>query len=112
MNYSKVTHAEDFAAKMLRKARMAALETLRRGVGQGRQVRKGPKAVTAMETGGQNAATDLTAAVSPNRPMLRRERTTAITSEAKTFNNYMSFEQDLWNRRMKQSKHAPRTRIY
>ena len=37
MNYSKVTHAEDFAAKMLRKARMAALETLRRGVGQGRQ---------------------------------------------------------------------------
>jgi len=37
VNYSKVTHAEDFAAKMLRKARMAALETLRRGVGQGRQ---------------------------------------------------------------------------
>jgi len=33
----KSPHTNNLAAKMLRKARMAALETLRRGVGQGRQ---------------------------------------------------------------------------
>jgi hypothetical protein len=34
-------------------------------------------------------------AVSPEPRMLRRERTTEITSEAKTFNNYMNFEHGL-----------------
>lgn len=48
----------------------------------------------------KNAATCLTAAVSPNGSMLLEARMSAIARQQKAFNNYIGFERDFWGPKM------------
>ena len=72
----------------------------------------GPSLLGVAETGGQNAATDLTAAVSPNYKNSAVQLKSAIMVEPKTFNNCLGLEQGLWQRKMIRSVTVPKRSVF